>query len=265
MSHNTSILLSFDIEEFDLPEEYGVKVPTAERLSVSQLGANRILDVLESTGVKATMFTTAFFAENSPEIIKRMLDGGHEIASHSMNHTSFEPGDLTASRVKLSELSGRTITGLRMPRLAKVSKEDIVNAGYEYESSMNPIFLPGRYNNLSQPLLPFKEDCGLWQLPISAVPFIRFPLFWLSFKTIPLPIYLLLAKFAVGRTHYFNMYSHPWEYNEASADKKWGIPAYITRHAGLEMAHRLKTLISSLKEKGDFITFQEYLINNQNH
>ena len=258
-SKRPSLLLSFDVEEFDLPEEYGVAVPEAERIGVAQDGMARILDVLETAGVRATMFITGYFAERSPELLRRMVSGGHEIASHGLNHTRFEPVHLAQSKALLERLAGAEVVGFRMARLAPVAKSEIVAAGYRYESSMNPIFLPGRYNNLCKPLLPFQESdgSGLWQYPISAVPWVRFPLFWLSFKNLPLWLYTSLACFSARRTGYYNMYSHPWEYSPLSREPKWNVPKYITRHAGDGQASRLLGLLNSMKKTGDFVTFRE--------
>ena len=96
-------------------------------------------------------------------------------------------------------------------------------------------------------------------MPVSALPVVRFPLFWLSFKNLPLPVYLPLAKAAMSATGFFNMYSHPWEYHERAAEKQWRIPGYIVRHAGESQCLRLKRLISSLGRAGSFETFSAYL------
>lgn len=253
------ILLSFDIEEFDLPEEYGQSIGDKEKFEISRLGTKAVVELLRETGKHATFFTTAAFAGNYPELIRQMVEDGHEIASHGMNHSNFEVAHLAESKKILEEISGQTVTGFRMARLAKVDKKEIKNAGYSYESSLNPIYLPGHYCNLRSPLLPFQETCGLWQFPVSAVPVIRFPLFWLAFKNMPLFSYTTLAKLAIKTTGYYNMYSHPWEYNAQAKDPRWHIPGFITRHAGKSQLGRLKKLISSLQKSGEFITFKEFL------
>ncbi len=258
-SKRPKLLLSFDIEEFDLPEEYGVPVSEADRMTASTEGTKKILDVLDRTGVKATFFITAYFARRAPELVARMVRSGHEIASHSLNHSFFEAPHLVESKEILEKLSGEKLVGFRMARLAPVAKSDIVKAGYRYESSLNPVWLPGRYNHLTSPLLPFADEGGLMQYPVSAVPFLRIPLFWLSFKNFPFFIYRALARFTVKKTRYFNLYTHPWEYSEIAADPKWHIPPYITRHAGMPYAKRLEKLIVSLRDLGDFVTFQETL------
>ena len=84
------ILLSFDIEEFDVPKEHQVDISMEEQIKVSVEGTTRILDCLERNQVKATFFCTANFALHAPDIIKRIQEGGHEIASHGFYHWTFE-------------------------------------------------------------------------------------------------------------------------------------------------------------------------------
>ena len=74
------ILLSFDTEEFDVPREHGVDFPLDEAMKVSVYGTNKILDCLKKNGVKATFFCTSNFAENAPEVMRRIMDEGHEVA-----------------------------------------------------------------------------------------------------------------------------------------------------------------------------------------
>ena len=254
-----SILLSFDIEEFDLPTEFDAEISRGDMFAIAGEGTRRILQTVNEADARVTFFVTAAFAQEFPDLVREMKSSGHEIASHGFSHTTFEPADLKRSREALEEITGAPVRGFRMARLAKVGKQDILNAGYEYESSLNPVWLPGRYSNFTAPLKPFREPCGLWQFPVSALPVVRFPLFWLSFKNLPLPLYLPMAKTAMSATGFFNMYSHPWEYHERAAEAQWKIPGYIVRHAGEAQRLRLKRLISSLGRSGAFETFSDYL------
>ena len=76
------ILLSFDIEEFDMPFEYGLSLSWEEQIRISSEGCRKILNCLSRHEVKATFFCTARFAENAPELIREISESGHEIASH---------------------------------------------------------------------------------------------------------------------------------------------------------------------------------------
>jgi len=72
-----------------------------------------------------------------------------------------------------------------MAGLQPVDDAEIKKAGYENNSSMNPTYIPDRYNNLSKPRTAYYTN-KLLNLPISVTRLIRFPLFWLSFKNFPL-------------------------------------------------------------------------------
>ena len=87
----------------------------------------------------------------------------------------------------------------------------------------------------------------------------RVPLFWLSFKNLPLSIYSPLATAALKLTGYYNMYSHPWEYCSDAAKAQWNIPGYVTKHAGSAMCGKLEKLINRLQKYGEFVTFQQYM------
>ena len=103
------ILLSFDIEEFDVPKEHQVDISMEEQIKVSVEGTTRILDCLERNQVKATFFCTANFALHAPDIIKRIQEGGHEIASHGFYHWTFDVEDLKSLRnapTKLMDQAG---------------------------------------------------------------------------------------------------------------------------------------------------------------
>jgi len=252
------ILLSFDVEEFDIPLEYGAAVSEADQQSVSAEGMGKVLSLLENLGVKTTCFVTYNFARRNPELFARMA-AAHEIASHGMCHSSFEVRHLEESRKKLSELAGREVVGFRAARLAPVAPEAILAAGFRYDSSVNPTYLPGRYNNLRLPTAVYREACGLYRFPVSVEPFTRFPLFWLSFKNLPLPLYVRLAKRALKRRGCFNLYTHPWEYADRARGRAWQLPSYVTRHAGDGQLARLAKLIEALRPHGIFSTFSEYL------
>ena len=260
MSRDAKILISFDVEEFDLPEEFGVAVSPDDKAGVSADGMERILSVLDRfPGVCATFFTTVNFARMNPLLFRRMASSGrHEIASHGVNHSTFDPNDLAESKRILEELSGRAVVSFRPARLAPVSKEAILAAGYRCESALNPVWLPGRYNHFTASLRPFRETCGLLQIPVSAVPVVRFPLFWLSFKNLPFFLYRTGASMAMRSVGFFNLYTHPWEYSPKAKEARWHIPSYITRHAGNDMAIRLERLLRYLEGQGDFITFSEF-------
>ena len=48
----------------------------------------KILDVLKKTNTPAAFFVTGPYVKNEPELIKRMVDEGHIVGNHTVNHPS---------------------------------------------------------------------------------------------------------------------------------------------------------------------------------
>lgn len=243
------ILLSFDIEEFEMPREYGDPIPFEQQMEVSIAGTTRILDLLAKHQIKATFYTTANFAQHAQAIIRRIVDEGHELASHGYVHDHFEPPHLKMSRDILEDISQTTIHGYRMARMMPVPEEEVYKAGYVYNSSINPTYLPGRYNKLNEPRTYFKRE-NVWQLPASVTPVFRFPLFWISFHNLPLKVYCMLVQRTLKRDGYLNTYFHPWEFMDIGPKKKYNFPFYVTKNTDSKMVERFEKFIEWGKKKG---------------
>lgn len=252
------IMISFDIEEFDVPQERGREISFEAQMEVSRVGTESILSVLEShPTVRATFYVTGRFAEQCPDLLERMKRVG-EIASHGYNHSEFTLSDLEKARKVLSALSGVPVLGFRMPRMADVPRSALVAAGYHYDSSSNPTWIPGRYNAFDQPPSPFDDPCGLFEVPASVTPCVRFPLFWLSFKNLPLTLFVRLAVWTLRRRKFLNLYWHPWEFNAAIQDPAYAIPSFMTRDAGHRLTAKLDRFLTAITPFGTFVTTAEY-------
>lgn len=253
MTMERYILLSFDVEEFDMPLEYGFPIVPEEQLMVGKRGLEAITPLLSDPDLETTLFTTAHFAMQYPERI-RHFSQQHEIASHTFYHSRFEEADLAASRLQLEEICGKKVTGLRMPRMRQVSMEAVSAAGYTYDSSVNPTWLPGRYNNFHLPRTMY-TDQGMRRIPASVSPLLRIPLFWLSFKNLPYPVYKALALQALQKDGYLCLYFHPWEFTDIA---DYGLPGYTKRLHGEPLLHRLERLVKDLKKEGIFKSMQQF-------
>ena len=187
-----SILLTWDVEEYDAPADFG-----APPMSDYGLGRGREiwqewLDHTKEWNFPGTTFCTAQLAQLAPEFLRETAARGHEIASHGWSHRAGEDLQLSASRTLLQGITNQEIYGFRSPRLRKINKSEITHAGFRYDASLNPTWIPGRYDHRREPRRPFQIG-PLWEVPAAVVPGIRFPLFWASFHILPLPIYLALC------------------------------------------------------------------------
>ena len=239
------IFLSFDIEEFDNPFPCSQQLTFEQQMEISILGTQRILDLVATHQVTATFFCTVNFASHAPELIARMVSEGHEVASHGYFHNRFETAHLRQSREALEALTGCPVTGFRMPNMGAVSVDDLADAGYGYNSSLHPTYLPGKYNNFTKPRRVYKEG-AVYQIPASVSPVVRLPLFWLALHNYPLAFYKIVAKAALKKDGYLNLYFHPWEFidlQQSGLDLPW----YVKRNSGDAMCDRLGSIIDSLK------------------
>ena len=244
--------LTFDFEECDLPRESGIDFSLDEGMAVSAEGANVVLDVLERRGVKATFFCTLNFADRAPEIMRRIIAGGHEVAAHGVDHFRRSPDDPWACKEGIERLyPGTKVTGYRQPRMFAVDCAALKAHGFAYDASLNPAFVPGRYMHLSTPRTRFVED-GLVRIPASVTPHVRFPLFWLSLHVLPLWLYLSLVRRTLRHDGFFTTYFHPWEFSATLAEKAQAlkVPMLVRRNLGKAMSSRLDSLVASLSADG---------------
>ena len=239
------ILLSFDTEEFDVPREHGVDFSLQQGMEVSVEGTNRILDVLKRNNVNATFFCTGNFVENAPETIRRIKEEGHELACHGVDHWKPQASDVKESKRILEAAIGQPAMGYRQPRMFPVSDEDIAAAGYLYNSSLNPAFIPGRYMHLTDSRTCFMKG-DVVQIPASVTPWVRFPLFWLALHNLPQWLYHSMVRRVLRHDGYFVTYFHPWEFYELKEHPEMKMPFIIRNHSGQQMCDRLDRLIKML-------------------
>jgi peptidoglycan/xylan/chitin deacetylase (PgdA/CDA1 family) len=250
------ILLSFDVEEFDMPLEYGFKITADEQMRIGKLGLDKLMPILSDAAIQSTLFTTANFANHYPDLIKQLSEQ-HEIASHTFYHSSFTTEHLTTSRNRLSEIIQKDVVGLRMPRMKQVPVGDILHAGYTYDASIHPTWLPGRYNNFHLPTTLYNEG-GLNRVPASVSSFFRIPLFWLSFKNFPYSLYLALAIHSLKKNGFLSLYFHPWEFVDIS---NFGLPNYTIKGCQSSLFQKLNQLVMDLKKQGEFISYKDFVQN----
>lgn len=140
----------------------------------------RALDLLDSLNQTATFFVLGWIAENCPEVVRSIVDRGHEVATKGQMHRS--PGetdegkfreDLLRSREALARASGRRILGHRIAN-GWFGTEDLwaldilAQEGFVYDSSLRPLGLShanARSERFAH-LRPTKFG-DLWEFPIA--------------------------------------------------------------------------------------------------
>jgi polysaccharide deacetylase family protein (PEP-CTERM system associated) len=110
-----------------------------------------VMALFDDAGIKATFFTLGWVAERYPALIRRIVDAGHEIASHGYGHDrvfTFTPeqfaADLLRSRKLIEDAAGVAVTGYRAPSFSIDQRtpwahEILAEQGYIYSSSVAPV------------------------------------------------------------------------------------------------------------------------------
>jgi polysaccharide deacetylase family protein (PEP-CTERM system associated) len=112
---------------------------------------DNVMALFDEAGVKATFFTLGWVAERYPALIRRIVDAGHEIASHGYGHDrvfNFTPeqfaADLLQSRKLIEDAAGVAVAGYRAPSFSIDQRtpwahEILAEQSYAYSSSVAPV------------------------------------------------------------------------------------------------------------------------------
>jgi len=142
-----------------------------------------ILDLLDEAQAKATFFTLGWIAERYPQVVRRIVDGGHELASHGYGHqraSELTPAqfreDIVRAKGILEDLGGVAVRGYRAPsfsinRTNWWAVGELENAGYVYSSSIYPV-KHDHYGMPDAPRFPHRPngESGILELPPTTVP-----------------------------------------------------------------------------------------------
>ncbi len=143
---------------------------------------DRILALMADGNVKATFFTLGWIAERYPAMVRRIVAGGHELASHGYSHLRASDQDLreftadiTSSKQLLEDIGGQQVRGYRAPSFSIGTAnlwalDALLDAGYRYSSSIYPI-AHDHYGMPDAPRFAFYPNGtdGLLEVPITTV------------------------------------------------------------------------------------------------
>lgn len=143
---------------------------------------NKILDLFSNSNTRATFFTLGWVAERYPSLVKRIVDEGHELASHGYYHirvTQQTPiefrEDIVRTKGLLEDISGVEVKGYRAASYSIGAEnlwahDELFDAGYLYSSSIYPV-KHDLYGMPEAPRFAFypKGDKGLLEIPITTI------------------------------------------------------------------------------------------------
>ena len=189
---------------------------------------DRMLGMLADSQAHATFFTLGWVAERFPDMVKRIVAGGHELASHGYGHqrvSDLTPAefldDVTRAKKILEDLGGQAVIGYRAPSFSIGENnlwalDSLGDAGYQYSSSIYPI----RHDHYGMPNAPrfaFRpsDSKTLLELPATTIRLFNRNLPAAGggyFRLLPYQ----MSRWSINRVNNVDkqaciFYCHPWE------------------------------------------------------
>jgi polysaccharide deacetylase family protein (PEP-CTERM system associated) len=241
--------MTVDVEDYFQVSAFEAHIPKNQWDSLPhrvEQNTNRVLDIFAAHDVKATFFTLGWVAERFPDLIKRIVKEGHELACHGYEHirvTEQTPDqfrvDISKTKKILEELGSCEIKGYRAASYSICKTNlwalDILQEeGFQYSSSIYPV----------------KHD--LYGIP-DAPRFMYEPINGSDFKEIPITTLRFGEKnIPCGGGGFFRFYPYAfskWAFNRVNNQEKeaglfyfhpWEIDPEQPRQTGLSLKTRFR-------------------------
>lgn len=233
MAENKTIRNAFtvDVEDYFQVSALAPYIPRQQWDSIPcriERNVERILELLDERGAHATFFTLGWIAERYPVLIRRIVEHGHELASHGYGHLRASEQtpdnfreDISRSKKLLEDIGGVAVQGYRAPSFSIGANNlwalDLLHdSGYRYSSSIYPI-QHDHYGMPEAPRFAFRPrgESGLLELPVTTVNVFgrNFPAGGGGyFRMLPYP----MSRWCLNRVNQQDsqscmFYFHPWE------------------------------------------------------
>ncbi|MGO4893916.1 XrtA system polysaccharide deacetylase [Flavobacterium sp. W21_SRS_FM6] len=221
--------MTVDVEDYFQVSAFESKISPENWDSLSlrvEDNTNRLIDLFNERNIKSTFFTLGWVAQRCPNLIKRIVSEGHELASHGLNHrratTMNEKEffqDVSDSKNILEDISGQQVLGYRAPSFSIDESNTwtysiLVDLGFKYSSSTYPIS-HDLYGVPSWPRFKYLRPEGILEVPVSTIRkgnknigiggggYFRLYPYWYSKRRI--------EHYFSHENQPYNFYFHPWE------------------------------------------------------
>lgn len=224
--------LTVDVEDYFQVSAFAPYIDRSEwstRECHIERNIDRILELLAEHNVQATFFTLGWIAERYPQMVRSIVQAGHELASHGYGHERANGqsreaffSDIQLSKLILEDVGAIAVHGYRAPSFS-IDEDNpwafdaLAQAGYRYSSSIYPI-VHDHYGMPQAPRFAFEARPGLLEIPITTL-----RLFGRNFPSSGGGYFRLLpyalSRWMLGRVNAVDsescvFYFHPWEIDE---------------------------------------------------
>jgi len=116
-----------------------------------EASVDQLLELMARHGATGTFFTVGWVAERHPEMMRRIVALGHEVASHTYDHVrithqtpeAFRESVRTTKRI-IEDITGSEVIGFRAPSFSIIpgyewALDVLIEEGHRYDSSLFPV------------------------------------------------------------------------------------------------------------------------------
>ena len=182
-ARNITNAMTIDVEDYFQVSAFAPHIERStweSRECRVERNVGRILGMLEASGTKATFFTLGWIAQRYPALVRAIVAGGHELASHGYGHERASDldeaaflEDIGSAKKLLEDMGGVEVKGYRAPSFSigegnLWAFDCLAKAGYRYSSSVYPI----RHDHYGMPDSPrhaYQVRPGLLEVPITTL------------------------------------------------------------------------------------------------
>jgi polysaccharide deacetylase family protein (PEP-CTERM system associated) len=255
--------LTVDVEDYFQVSALAPYIPRSdwERIPCRvERNVELLLGMLADAGAQATFFMLGWIAERYPELVRRIVAEGHELASHGYAHQRATDqsradflDDIRRAKSLLENLAGVEVKGYRAPSFSVGDSNPwafdcMAEAGYRYSSSIYPI-RHDHYGMPGAPRFPYGAREGLLEIPVATARFLN--------TNVPAGGggYFRLFPYAVSRALIRRVnkverrpavfYLHPWELDpDQPRIAGTGVKTRFRHYLNLQRTeHRLRCLL----------------------
>ncbi|MGI4943535.1 MAG: XrtA system polysaccharide deacetylase [Janthinobacterium lividum] len=222
--------MTVDVEDYFQVQAFAGVVERAAWDSLPcrvEANMDRILAAFDQAGVRGTFFTLGWIADRHPAVVRAIVAGGHELASHGYGHARADGQtpeefrqDVRQAKQVLEDLGGVAVTGYRAPTFSIGPRNPwafdvLAEEGYRYSSSIYPV-RHDLYGVPDAPRFPYRPTSGpLVEIPMTTVRVMGRNIPCAGggyFRLMPYPLYRMLLRRYHRAEHAAGVfYFHPWE------------------------------------------------------
>ena len=221
--------LTIDVEDYFQVSAFAPHIERSDwdsRECRVERNVDRILALLEEADTKATFFTLGWIAERYPVLVRRIVEGGHELASHGYGHERVSDlseaaffNDIHSAKALLEDIGGVRVQGYRAPSFSigagnLWALDTLQRAGYRYSSSIYPI-KHDHYGMPDAPRFSHQIRDGLIEVPPTTLRMLNRNLPSSGggyFRLFPYALSRWMLRQVNGQDHAPAVfYFHPWE------------------------------------------------------